>query len=203
MYSTQDILYIYSFPTRPYFSQKCLILKVYFASILFQPVLISLRDVFFSTYTLHLFLSNPSLFLSQRCILLKVYFTSTVIQPVRILLSEMYYSQGILYIYCYPTIYFSSLRCILPKIYFTTIYPTRPYFFLRDVVFLRYTLYLLLSNPSLFLSTIVLLYTSLSISILFTLRLSVCEQCLFTVVHTAVHFSYKQCIMIPGLSFLS
>ena len=75
MYSTQGIRYVNSFPTRPYFSLRCILLKVYFTSILIQPILISMSDVLFSRCTLHLFLSNPSLYLCQ-----------------------MYYSQGILYI---------------------------------------------------------------------------------------------------------
>ena len=114
-------------------------------------VMFSLSDVFFSRYTLHLSLSNPSLIFSQRCILLKVYFTCIpqniytiyilrcyLIHPVLISMSDVFFSRytlhifyptrpyfslrSLLYNYCYPTLSFSSyvLYCyILAYLYYS------------------------------------------------------------------------------------
>ena len=85
MYSSQGILYIYHYPTRPQFS---------------------LRDVFFSRYTLHVFLRIYILYI----------FLDVILSIPSLFLCQMYSSQGILYIYS-----IQPVLIFLSEVYFTTI----------------------------------------------------------------------------------
>ena len=162
----------------------------------------SLSDVFYSRYTSHLLLSNPSLFLSQMyssqgilyiyCYLTRPYFSlwdvffsrytlHLLLSNTSLFLSQMYSTQGILYIFCYRTRPFFLYNCT--AIYQVVLLYTRMYCYIPGCTAIY---------------QVVLLYTRLSKSTLLTLRLFVCifKSIIDPAIHGRYSFVYKKAFSV-------